>query len=380
MWTNAGALKDDKLVDYVRNLNPQLRQLTIFPSEICNYRCSFCHIWGDTGWALKEPQRVIREQLDIEVLKRFIDQVAQTGNKVGAILTGGEIMLYRHFEELVSHLRSRKMNVYVNTNGSLMKNRLPFLIENTVVVNVSIDGPEEYHDAIRGKGSFRTICDNIEALMAEKKRRKKMFPFVSVNMVLSTSNYHSARSFIPALRERFKDYTVVLHDTKNPWQRRRDLSVNFSPLLYTTPERGQAYAEQMKEHLDCHVSPAWQGFVEESIPIDTEALKRDLQAIWAEEGVDYSEYVDIHDYYTDIDNVFGRSKCVAPWHELIIRRTGDVYPCVDLPDYKLGNIYENSLAEIWQGERAVRFRDYLLNDNLMMCNRCTRLFADPETF
>ncbi|MBB6693729.1 radical SAM protein [Cohnella xylanilytica] len=380
MWTNAGALKDDKLVDYVRNLNPQLRQLTIFPSEICNYRCSFCHIWGDTGWALKEPQRVIREQLDIEVLKRFIDQVAQTGNKVGAILTGGEIMLYRHFEELVSHLRSRKMNVYVNTNGSLMKNRLPFLIENTVVVNVSIDGPEEYHDAIRGKGSFRTICDNIEALMAEKKRRKKMFPFVSVNMVLSTSNYHSARSFIPALRERFKDYTVVLHDTKNPWQRRRDLSVNFSPLLYTTPERGQAYADQMKEHLDCHVSPAWQGFVEESIPIDTEALKRDLQAIWAEEGVDYSEYVDIHDYYTDIDNVFGRSKCVAPWHELIIRRTGDVYPCVDLPDYKLGNIYENSLAEIWQGERAVRFRDYLLNDNLMMCNRCTRLFADPETF
>ncbi len=380
MWTNAGALKDDKLVDYVRNLNPQLRQLTIFPSEICNYRCSFCHIWGDTGWALKEPQRVIREQLDIEVLKRFIDQVAQTGNKVGAILTGGEIMLYRHFEELVSHLRSRKMNVYVNTNGSLMKNRLPFLIENTVVVNVSIDGPEEYHDAIRGKGSFRTICDNIEALMAEKKRRKKMFPFVSVNMVLSTSNYHSARSFIPALRERFKDYTVVLHDTKNPWQRRRDLSVNFSPLLYTTPERGQAYADQMKEHLDCHVSPAWQGFVEESIPIDTEALKRDLQAIWAEEGVDYSEYVDIHDYYTDIDNVFGRSKCVAPWHELIIRRTGDVYPCVDLPDYKLGNIYENSLEEIWQGERAVRFRDYLLNDNLMMCNRCTRLFADPETF
>jgi len=380
MWTNAGALKDDKLVDYVRNLNPQLRQLTIFPSEICNYRCSFCHIWGDTGWALKEPQRVIREQLDIEVLKGFIDQVARTGNKVGAILTGGEIMLYRHFEELVSHLRSRKMNVYVNTNGSLMKNRLPFLIENTVVVNVSIDGPEEYHDAIRGKGSFRTICDNIEALMAEKKRRKKMFPFVSVNMVLSTSNYHSARSFIPALRERFKDYTVVLHDTKNPWQRRRDLSVNFSPLLYTTPERGQAYADQMKEHLDCHVSPAWQGFVEESIPIDTEALKRDLQAIWAEEGVDYSEYVDIHDYYTDIDNVFGRSKCVAPWHELIIRRTGDVYPCVDLPDYKLGNIYENSLEEIWQGERAVRFRDYLLNDNLMMCNRCTRLFADPETF
>jgi|GEM_PF-1486215 len=380
MWTNAGALREDKLVEHVRNLTPVLKQLTIFPSEICNYRCSFCHIWGDTGWALKEPQRVIREQLDIEVLKRFIDQVPKSRSPIGVILTGGEVMLYKHFEELVTHLRSKKMNVYVNTNGSLIKKRIPFLIDNTVVVNISIDGPEEYHDAIRGKGSYQTICENIEALIAEKKRRRKMFPFISVNMVLSTTNYKSAKDFIPALRERFKDATVVLHDTKNPWQRRRDISVNFAPLLYTTQERGLAYAHQMKEHLDCDVSPAWQGFVEESIPIDTEWLKRDLQAIWESEGVDYSDYVDIHDYYTDIDNVFGRSKCVAPWHELIVRRTGDVYPCVDLPDYKLGNINQDSFEDIWEGERAGRFRDYLRNDNLMMCNRCTRLFADPESF
>ncbi|WP_127529465.1 radical SAM/SPASM domain-containing protein [Paenibacillus kobensis] len=380
MWTNAGALREEKLVEHVQSLTPVLKQLTIFPSEICNYRCSFCHIWGDTGWALKEPQRVIREQLDIEVLKRFIDEVPKGRNPIGVILTGGEVMLYKHFEELVSHLRSKKMNVYVNTNGSLIKKRIPFLIDNTVVVNISIDGPEEYHDAIRGKGSYQTICENIEALIAEKKRRKKMFPFISVNMVLSTSNYKSAKDFIPTLRERFKDATVVLHDTKNPWTKRRDISVNFAPLLYTTQDRGLAYAHQMKEHLDCDVSPAWQGFVEESIPIDTEWLKKDLQAIWDAEGVDYSDYVDIHDYYTDIDNVFGRSKCVAPWHELIIRRTGDVYPCIDLPDYKLGNINHDRFDQIWEGERAVRFRDYLRNDNLMMCNRCTRLFADPETF
>lgn len=380
MWTNAGALRDDALVDYVQNLAPQLKQMTIFPSEICNYRCHFCHIWGDTGWALKEPQRVIREQLDIEKLKQFIDQVAAVNRNVGVILTGGEIMLYQHFEELVQHLRSKRMNVYILTNGSLIKKRIEFLIENVVICNISIDGPRDYHDAIRGKGSFDTICDNIEALLQEKKKRKKMFPYISINMVLSPSNYKAAKDLIPSLRERFKEYTVILHDTNNPWMKKRDIAVNFSPLLYTTPERGQAYATQMKEHLNVDVSPAWQGFVEESIEIDTQYLKKDLQDIWAAEGVDYSDYVDIHDYYTDIHNVFGRSKCVAPWHELIIRRTGDVYPCVDLPDYKLGNIYENSYEEIWEGERASTFRNYLKTDNLMMCNRCTRLFADAETF
>ncbi|EPY11375.1 MULTISPECIES: radical SAM/SPASM domain-containing protein [Paenibacillus] len=380
MLVRAGELRDEKLVEYVQNLAPQIKQLTLFPSELCNYRCTFCHIWGETGWALKEPQRVIKEQLDIDVLKNFIDQVTAVNKNLGVIITGGEPMLYKHFTELVEHLRKKKASVYLLTNGSLIKNRIPFILENIVAMNISLDGPEEFHDSIRGKNSFNTVCENIEALIREKKKQNKMFPIINITMVLSKYNYRSAKDFLHALRERFKDAKVVLHDTKNPWTKRRDLSVNFAPLLYTTRERGLAYANEMKEYLDCDVSPAWNGFVEDSIDIDTNILKRDLEEIWRSEGVDYSEFIDIHDYYTDIENLFGRSKCVAPWHELIIRRTGDVYPCVDLPDYKLGNIYSSTFEEIWEGERATKFREHLKMHNLMMCNRCTRMFADKDSY
>ncbi|MFB9328388.1 radical SAM protein [Paenibacillus aurantiacus] len=380
MLTKAGRLGGTALVEHVQQLKPQIKQLTLFPSELCNYRCSFCHIWGETGWALKEPQRAIREQLDIDVLKRFLGEVTENNKNLGVIITGGEPMLYKHFTELVTYLRSRKANVYLLTNGSLIKNRVEFIMENIVALNISIDGPEEFHDSIRGKGSFKTICENIDALIQEKRRRKKMFPFINITMVLSKYNYKSVKDFMRALRERFPNESVVLHDSRNPWMKRRDLSVNLAPLLFTTPERGQAYAQQMKDHLNCDVSPAWQGFVEEDIGIDTLELKRDLEELWTEEGIDTSHFVDIHDYFTDIENVFERSKCVAPWHEMVIRRTGDVYPCVDLPDYKYGNIYENSFHEMWEGERATAFRDYLRHDNLLMCNRCTRMFADAESF
>lgn len=381
MWTKAGVLNNETLVEHVQELAPEIKQLTLFPSELCNYRCSFCHIWGDTGWALKEPQRLIKEQLDIEVLKKFIDQVAAVNKKIGVIITGGEPMLYKHFTELVEHLRSKKMSIYVNTNGALIKNRIPFLIENVVAMNISIDGPEDYHDSIRGKGSFAIICENIAQLIKEKKEKKKMFPFININMTLSKYNYRSVKGFLNALRERFKDEKIILHDRRSPWTHRRDLSVNFSPLLFTTRERGEAYAAEMKEHLDCDVSPAWEGFMEESMDeIDTQLLKSDLEDIWREEGVDFSEYVDVHEYYTNIDEVFGRSKCLAPWHELIIRRTGDTYPCVDFPDYKLGNIYESSFQDIWEGERATKFREHMKSNNLMICNRCTRIFADKESF
>ncbi|MFF2888664.1 radical SAM protein [Paenibacillus sp. NPDC057967] len=380
MLTKAGSLGGTALVEHVQTLKPEIKQLTLFPSEMCNYRCSFCHIWGETGWALKEPQRAIREQLDIEVLKKFLHDVTETNKNLSVIVTGGEPMLYKHFTELVEYLRSRKANIYLLTNGSLIKKQVQFIMENIVAMNISIDGPEEFHDSIRGKGSFKTICENIDALIEEKRRRKKMFPFINITMVLSKYNYHSIKDFLGALRERFKDANVVLHDSKNPWLKRRDLSVNFAPLLFTTQERGLAYAEQMKEHLNCDVSAGWQGFVEEDIGIDTLALKKDLEEIWESEGVDTSSFVDIHEYFTDIDNVFGRTKCVAPWHEMVIRRTGEVYPCVDLPDYKYGNIYENTFQEMWEGERATSFREYLKTTNLMMCNRCTRMFADKESF
>lgn len=380
MLTKAGSLGGTALVEHVQNLKPTIKQLTLFPSEMCNYRCSFCHIWGETGWALKEPQRAIREQLDIDVLKGFLHDVTEVNKNLSVIITGGEPMLYKHFTELVEYLRSRKANIYLLTNGSLIKKQVQFIMENIVAMNISIDGPEEFHDSIRGKGSFKTICENIDALIEEKRRRKKMFPFINITMVLSKYNYHSIKDFLGALRERFKDANVVLHDSKNPWLKRRDLSVNFAPLLFTTQERGLAYAAQMKEHLNCDVSAGWQGFVEEDIGIDTLALKKDLEEIWESEGVDTSSFVDIHEYFTDIDNVFGRTKCVAPWHEMVIRRTGEVYPCVDLPDYKYGNIYENSFQEMWEGERATQFREYLKTTNLMMCNRCTRMFADKESF
>ncbi|WP_068774894.1 radical SAM protein [Paenibacillus sp. FJAT-26967] len=380
MLTKAGS--GVSLLDHVQDLTPEIKQLTLFPSELCNYRCSFCHIWGETGWALKEPQRAIREQLDINVLKSFLDDVTAVNKNLGVIITGGEPMLYKHFTELVEHLRSKKANIYLLTNGSLIKNKVQFIMENIVALNISIDGPEEFHDSIRGKGSFKTICENIDALIEEKRKRNKMFPFINITMVLSKYNYRSIKDFMGALRERFKDANVVLHDSKNPWMKRRDLSVNFAPLLFTSQERGMSYAAQMKENLDCDVSPAWQGFVEETIDtdFDTAILKSDLEEIWQSEGIDTSSFVDIHDYYTDIDNVFGRTKCVAPWHEMVIRRTGEVYPCVDFPDYKYGNIYENSFQEMWEGERAVKFRNYLKTSNLMVCNRCTRMFADKESF
>lgn len=380
MITKAGKLSDNDLIEHIKNLSPKIKQLTIYPTELCNYRCKMCHIWGDTGWARKNIEKIEKEQLDIEVLKNFIDQVVEVNPGIGVIITGGEPMLYKHFRELVTYLREKKVKIYLLTNGALIKDNIDFIIKNVTALSISIDGDKNYHDGIRGKGSFDTVCDNIELLINRKKESKKLLPFITVTSCISKYNSSSIKDLLYVLRERFTGKKVILHDHVHPLRKPRDLTLNLAPLLFTTKEKGEEYKKQMKENLNCDISDSWKGFLEESIDIDTEQLNSDLKELWEREGVDTSRYIDIKEYFNNIDNNFGRSKCFAPWFELAIRRNGDVYPCTDYADYKLGNIYTESFSEIFNGDRAEKFRSYLKKENLAVCNRCTRIFADKESY
>lgn len=380
MLTEAGNLCGEKLIAHVQNLTPEIRQLTILPTDLCNYRCKMCHIWGETSWGQKESKKSLLEQLDVNVIRRFVDEVLEVNKKINVVISGGEPMLYKYKKELLEYLRSKKIPVFLLTNGSLIKDNIDLILKNVIAVNVSVDGPEEFHDSVRGKNSFQNVCENIELLINEKKKSNRVFPYINLAMAVSQYNYKSARYFMDSLRERFKNAKIVYLHPRDPWRKRRDLSVRFSPLIYTNHERGSRYAAEMKEYLDCDVTPAWEGLVEEPLGIDAGQLKSDLDKLWYAEGIDASDFIDIYEYFNNMDNLFGRTRCLASWHELTIRRNGDVFPCVDIPDYNLGNIYKSSFKEIWEGERINKFRDLLKERSLSLCNRCNRLFADSESY
>jgi radical SAM protein with 4Fe4S-binding SPASM domain len=373
MWLKAGHINNEELVEYVRSLKPDLKQLTVYPTDMCNYRCSL----GDTAIPVKpeNPESVIKEHLDVNALKRFVDEILASNKKIGVYLTGGEPLLYQDFSELLQFLRGRKIPVRVRSNGLMVKAYAGLLVNNTTAVVLSAFGTEEYHDDVCGKGSFKNLCQGIEALLEEKKSSKKRFPFVDVILNINPHNYTNVMDFVRFIRERFAESKVILESSVNTWLKARDLSVSFEPVVFTTEERGREYASQMKECLNCNVTEAWQSFLQDYATMDIQWLKSSIEELWKTEDVDYSNFADVYDYFNDMENVFGRSRCLAPWHELTIRNNGEVYPCVDLPDYSLGNIRESAFMDIWEGDRAERFRAYIKEQNLSMCNRCCRLFT-----
>jgi len=110
---------------------------------------------------------------------QMIDEFVEMGTMQFSI-TGGEPMLRKDLAKIVSHARNQGLFVSVATNGSLVPQRLDYLIDANSV-NMTLDGPEEIHDLQRGKGDFKKVIRAAELLKENKI-------FFYINVVLTKNN------------------------------------------------------------------------------------------------------------------------------------------------------------------------------------------------
>jgi MoaA/NifB/PqqE/SkfB family radical SAM enzyme len=128
-------------------------------TRVCNARCPFC----DRHSGPKGPST--------DVALRLIDELAACGC-TRVHITGGEPLLRDDLDVLLQRIASRGMASSVNTNGTLLAQR-DAVVDSADAFLVSIDGPEEVHDAYRGKRAYRRLMDGLEAL--EKKQKRYAF-------------------------------------------------------------------------------------------------------------------------------------------------------------------------------------------------------------
>jgi Fe-coproporphyrin III synthase len=112
-----------------------------------------------TSWADK--------MLGKDLVLRSLSEVEDLG--IGRVhLTGGEPFLYPHLAEVLSFISRQEGFVSaISTNGTLIDDSwIEPLRESRIIVNVSIDGPVEYHDRFRGlKGAFLKANENIKRML-----------------------------------------------------------------------------------------------------------------------------------------------------------------------------------------------------------------------
>jgi MoaA/NifB/PqqE/SkfB family radical SAM enzyme len=102
----------------------------------------------------------------LELVIRSLGEVNQLGIST-IYLSGGEPFLYPELPEVLAVSQQQDFELCVSTNGTLIGSAEAKLLKDSKAsVQVSIDGPEAYHNRFRGaKDAFRRACYGIQQLV-----------------------------------------------------------------------------------------------------------------------------------------------------------------------------------------------------------------------
>lgn len=120
----------------------------------CNGSCTYC--------AMRQPDPA---ELSPSEALALVDQMGRAGTRMVS-LSGGEPLLRRDLPAIVAALRARGITPSLNSNGFLLPRHVGILRQ-MARIEISLDGPAELHDAVRGPGSFDKATRAIELCRTE---------------------------------------------------------------------------------------------------------------------------------------------------------------------------------------------------------------------
>lgn len=134
--------------------------LVLYLTDLCNLECLHCSTQAGPGRST---------QLPLTLVLRSLREVRSLG--IGTIhLSGGEPFLYPQLAEVLTCAAAQEAALSVSTNGTLIGEReVALLRECGARAQVSIDGPQAYHDRFRAcAGAFERAGKAIDRLVAAR--------------------------------------------------------------------------------------------------------------------------------------------------------------------------------------------------------------------
>lgn len=343
-------------------------QLGISPTARCNLRCKMCAQWGERGHLIgKTINELKSEEMPVGKWKKIIDEARF--KRPSVIIWGGEPFLYPEIIELISHVKSRGLRCLVITNGAFLFSCAQDLVRmNLDEIEISIDGPRQVNDEIRGAGAYDKTMDGLGSLLRWRKEARTPYPKITINTVITANSYSTLEEVVELSQKLGVD------------------GVNFIYGWSISSDMGIRYESVCKKVFDIEAI-SWKGFKKEKIDIDIKKLEdriASLMRIKRKTNLEIGFLPELSP--SKIAGFYSgaaprKKKCFSLWHRADIRYNGDVVFCGDFPDYILGNAREDSFLSIWNNERARNFRRRIKQMGLLpICSRCCNLYLYNNPF
>ena len=283
-------------------------------TNICNFQCKHCY--------LENKQEIIpldKFKTYINELKEYSDDEQNT-----LALTGGEPLLIPNLIDYINYSRDLGFDIVILSNGSLINDKFCKQIKDKIKwIQVSLEGPQNINDYIRGNGSFQKILSGINIALDNDIK-------ISISMTINKLNYNKI----------FDLYNEIKH--LNVWFLWFDRLIPFSKEL-------QKLEINQKEFLDFLVllKQLKLKVIEENSNIII-STKRSLQFLPGNES-------DLFIY-----------NCSTCKRSLVLMPTGDLITCPRL-NIKLGNLNKNTIYEILKENKKLIEDIQRIPDE---CNNC----------
>lgn len=309
--------------------------LVLFPHNRCNCRCVMCDIWR-----IRETRRITVRDLEphIESIRRLRVR--------WVVFSGGEPLLNRDLGALSERLRENGIRLTLLTAGLLLEHYAPSVAQLMDDVIVSLDGPLEIHNCIRGvPKAFERLALGLQALRTVRPQM-----VVTARCTVQRANAGALRDTVRAARE------LELN------------SISFLAADLTSQAFNRPASWSSARQSD--VAPDARG---------VDQLEREIEGLISEHGEDLrSGYiVESPDKLRRIVAHFRAwlgqlppvaPLCNAPWVSTVVEADGNVRPCFFQPSF--GNLQQRTLIDVLNSEEAVHFRETLNVASNPICQTC----------
>ncbi len=346
---------------------PLPEELSFKLTNRCDLRCTHCYQWHESGYHHTLPQAEKHADLDLSVIARTLE--ATQSLKANVYLWGGEPLVYQEWDGLIDLFADDLRWTTLCTNGTWIEKRLESLnrISSHLEVSISLDGFETEHDLLRGRGSFKRTMSGLRLLIEEKKSGRYLGE-ITVNCVISDAMVPRMFEFMKFLEQEGADTAYVSF----PWFISDD----------TCAQMDQYFGDHFSWPIET-ARASWYSYSFRIDPQNVAVLKSEIARIDAAEWrlkLRYNPRLEPDELAPFIAGsavpAQGKTRCNAVRTRLDVFPNGDVVSCKFFPEFRMGNLRDQDLREIWHGSRFERVRETVSACGLMpVCAKCNLLYT-----
>ena len=309
--------------------------LVIFPHNRCNCRCVMCDIWR-----IRQVREITPRDLEPHLTS------LRELNVKWIVFSGGEPLMHSDISSLSRVCRAEGVRVTLLTAGLTLEKCADIVAASIDDLIVSIDGPPDIHDKIRGvPGAYRRLQRGIEAL---RQLRAEM-P-IHGRCTIQKGNFGELRNTVHAARAlNLNSISFLAVDTtSNAFNRPGGWSPGHQATVALNTAEVAALESEIEALISEYENEIESGFVVEN----AEKLRRIPLRFRSRLG--------------QIPAMAPR--CNAPWVSAVVESDGTVRPCFF--HRPIGNIHEHPLADVVNSDEALNFRRNLDISRDPVCRNC----------